>query len=61
MAFDFLFDEKTYQATGKYLYSGVFNGFLATGGLFSLQHSFYSGPSPPLSPSLSLLRPPSRP
>ncbi|MBX9587232.1 MAG: hypothetical protein K2X50_08245 [Gammaproteobacteria bacterium] len=34
MAFEFLFDEKTYQVSGKYLYSGLFNGFLATGGLF---------------------------
>lgn len=34
MGFEFLSDEKTYQAGGRYLYSGAFNGFLATGGLF---------------------------
>lgn len=34
MALEFLSDQKTYQAVGKYLYSGAFNGFLATGGLF---------------------------
>ncbi len=34
MAFEFLSDEKTYRAAGRYLYSGAFNGFLATGGIF---------------------------